>query len=65
MGFQDVVFPPFRASFSQLFIKIVMEVKAKGTTICLTAVVGHKQGHATCKIPLPQQSLIFCVSSIS
>ena len=59
MGFQDVVLLPSRASFSTTFLKNCGRGESLGTTTCLITVVGGKQGHARCKIPLLQQSLFF------
>ena len=39
MGFQDVVFLPFRASFSTIFLANCGRGDSLGTTICLKTVV--------------------------
>ena len=60
MCFQDVAFLPSRASFSTTFPKNCGRGKRLRTTICHRTVVGGKQGHAPCTIPLHQQSLFLC-----
>ena len=57
MSVQDAVFLPSRTSFSNTFLKNCGRDKSLGTTTCPKTVVGGKQGHATCNIPLLQQSL--------
>ena len=44
MGFQDVEFLPFRASFPPHFIKIVVEVKASGPSHVLKLWLGVSKG---------------------
>ena len=46
---------------SATFLKNCGRGECLGTTKCARTVVGGKQGHAPCKILLPQQS-IFCIS---
>ena len=63
MRFQDVAFPPLRASFPQCFLKIVVEVKASGPPHVLKLVWG-KQGYVPCKTLLLLQSLFLCQSNL-
>ena len=44
MGFQDVAFPPSKASFPPHFIKIVVEVKASGQPHVIKLCLGLNKG---------------------
>ena len=50
MRLQEVVFQPFRVSFSTTFLKQCGRGESLGTTTCLRYVVGGKQGYAACQI---------------
>ena len=62
-GFLDVAFLPSRAIFTPHFCGIVVEMKVVRPAH-LESVVGDKQGHATCKILLLQQSVFLCHSNL-
>ena len=61
MGFQDVAFLPFRSGFSTTFPINCGRVEGHGTTTCLIAVAGGRQGHAPVKYFRSIKSS-FCVS---
>ena len=50
MGFQDVVFLPFRASFFTTFLKNCGRGESLETSTCLKTVVGGKQVQPVCRI---------------
>ena len=50
MGFHDVAFLPYLASFSTTFLKNWSRCECLRTTTCLESVVGGNQEHAPCKI---------------
>ena len=54
MGFQDVAFLPYQASFSTTFMKNCGRGECLGTTVCVKTAVRGKQGHAPCEILLPK-----------
>ena len=47
MGFQDLAFPPFRASSYITFLKNNSRGEDLRTATCYKTAVGGKQGHAT------------------
>ena len=59
MGFQIAEFLP-QASFSTTFLKNYGRGESLRTATCPKIMVGGKQGHASCKILLFQQSLFLC-----
>ena len=65
MGFQDVAFPPSRASFSTTFSNNCGSGESLRAITCLRTVVGVRQGHAPCGILLVQLSLLLCLLLIS
>ena len=60
MGFQDVTFLPYWASFSTTFLEYFGIDECLRTTTSFRSVVGGKQGHTSCKTLSLQQCLSLC-----
>ena len=63
VGFHDIALLYSRTRYYTTFLGNNSRGERLGTTTCLGTVVGCKQGHAPCKVPLLRHMLFLCQSN--